>query len=229
MKQSKFLILSIVILVASSIKTFSQVDVFRVGSGGEYLRPKSTAGSRVEGVYIDTAWTLTSVTTQKDDKLQNVLARYELRSNQLELRLPSGINVMDVRHIKSYITTDRSARTHNFINAKDFVEAGSPLGTVVEVLKIGKLSLYKKYGYYIKKPDYNPALQVGSKDEQLFIENALYYTTDKTLIELPSKKKKLLLIFGDKSAQVKDYIEKNNLSTSKESDVIRIFEYYNTL
>src|SRR5689334_15872425 len=80
---------------------FSQ-DVFRVGAGKEFLRAKDVKGSKVKDIYVDTAWVRTDVIVAKSEKPENVLARYELRANQLEVKTRSGVGVLDARVIESY-------------------------------------------------------------------------------------------------------------------------------
>ncbi|HTH58026.1 MAG TPA: hypothetical protein VL728_18390 [Cyclobacteriaceae bacterium] len=228
MKRNKIFVGAVMILVMIGPRVFSQ-DVFRIGGSGDYLRPKGVSSSKVQEIYADTAWMQSSITLEKSEKAESALARYELRSNQIEIRTSRGISVLDARIVKSYSTVDKMGRAHEFINGKEFTVGGVPLKGLIEVLSTGKVPLYKKHGFYIKAPDYNVSLSVGNPNEQVFPQNELYYAVDKTLVKVPSKKKKLLEVFGDKSTQVSSYVDQNKLSVSKENGVTLLFNYYNSL
>lgn len=217
-------------LLACCIITVSAQDVFRAGGTGEYLRSKPVSGSKAQEVYIDTAWAKTSILIDKYEKpSEEVLARYDLRANQLEIKTPKGVNVLDTRIVKTYTSVDKISRKHEFVNGKTFKVDGAPLNSMIEVLYTGKISVYKRYNYYLKKPDFNPALSVGNPDEQVFMEDDLYYAQGENLLKIPTKKKKLLVIFGDKAPQVESFIDKNDINISKEAQLVKVFEYYNTL
>jgi hypothetical protein len=102
---------------------------------------------------------------------------------------------------------------------------------LLEVLFEGKMTLYKEYQYWIKKPDFNPALNVGSMDEQIYKETAYYYAvgTGTELARVPEKKKAFLVIFGDKADKVQAFVKSQRLSIGKEDELVRAFEYYNSL
>jgi len=61
-------------------------------------------------------------------------------------------------------------------------------------------------------------------DNEYFVVNSLGKFT-----ELPSSKKKALLLFGDKKDQIKEFMKKSNLQFDEEADLIRIFKYYNSI
>lgn len=50
-----------------------------------------------------------------------------------------------------------------------------------------------------------------------------------TAYELPSNKKEIIALFSSKSKDIKDFAKINNLNFNKKEDLIKIFEYYNTL
>ncbi|MCT4698123.1 hypothetical protein [Tenacibaculum haliotis] len=71
---------------------------------------------------------------------------------------------------------------------------------------------------------YTPAI-FKKKKNIYFIK----FENDKKVIEIPTKTRKFLNLFSDKSKELKKFIKKNKLKTKKEDDLIKIFKYYNTL
>jgi hypothetical protein len=47
--------------------------------------------------------------------------------------------------------------------------------------------------------------------------------------EVPSSKKKVVELMNDKKKEIKECIDKNNLNVKQESDLIRLFRFYNSL
>jgi hypothetical protein len=48
-------------------------------------------------------------------------------------------------------------------------------------------------------------------------------------LELPSSKKKLLPIFGDKADEIGKFIQDQDLTVSREADLVTVFKHYNSL
>ena len=186
-------------------------------------------GTKVSEVYVDTHWKRSRVALYGNDNLiDGFPVKYDLRANSLEFIVDKEVKVLDVRKVKSMIWLDSlSNYPHNFVNGKEFTLNQVPLTTLLEVLAEGKLNLYKQFTYWIRPPDFNPALNSGSPDERIFITEHFLYSADKMLSEVPSKKKALPAIFGDQAAAVKNFMKERDLSASKENDLIAIFEFYN--
>lgn len=186
-------------------------------------------GTKVSEVYVDVQWKRSSVALYGNDNLLDGFpVRYDLKANSLEFNVNNEVKVLDVRKVKSMVWLDSlSNYPHNFVNGKEFTLNNIPLTTLLEVLAEGKLNLYKQFTYWIRPPDFNPALNSGSPDERIYVTEHFLYGGDKILTEAPSKKKALPAIFGDQAAAVKNFMKERDLSASKENDLIAIFEYYN--
>ena len=61
--------------------------------------------------------------------------------------------------------------------------------------------------------------------------NDTYYVIikNKTAQVLPLKKKQILKLFPDNADKISAYIKTNKVKTSKEADLIQLFNYINTL
>ncbi|MBX2827300.1 MAG: hypothetical protein KTR22_04025, partial [Flavobacteriaceae bacterium] len=47
--------------------------------------------------------------------------------------------------------------------------------------------------------------------------------------EFPSSKKKMLKLFGDQQSTIKTFIKEKKIKLSEDGDLIKLFQYYNTL
>ena len=188
-------------------------------------------GVRVNEVYLDSAWKKSSITLYGSEKLvEGFLVRYDLRSNSIEFRIDRQTKVLDVRRVATLIWLDSlSNLPHYFVNGKEYYIDNVPMTTLIEVLTEGKVSLYKQYSYWIKKPDYVMALDVGSRDERIYKQDFYYFGTEKVLTQIPIKKKSFFLIFGDQAPDIKKFMHDNDLKVSRELDLLKIFDYYNSI
>jgi hypothetical protein len=93
----------------------------------------------------------------------------------------------------------------------------------------GPLPLLKQTTVYVKKADYSVQFDVGSRDDKILKKTELYFAKNGQVLELPSSKKKLLPLFGDKAEAIGKFIQDQNLSTSREADLVTIFQHYNSL
>ncbi len=188
-------------------------------------------GVKVNEVYLDPAWKKSSIAIYGSDKLlDGFRVRYDLRANSIEFNINNEIKVLDVKKVKSMVWLDSMTYIpHNFVNGKEYLVNKIPMTSLIEVLTEGKTSLYKRYAYWIKKPDFNPALDVGSPDELIYKENLFYYGDEKALMPVPAKKKALQAVFGDKLAAIRAFMKERQLSLSREDDLVKIFDYFNSL
>jgi hypothetical protein len=49
------------------------------------------------------------------------------------------------------------------------------------------------------------------------------------VVELPTKKSKFLKVFGNKASNIKSFLKKERINIKKEKDLIKVFNYFNTL
>lgn len=181
--------------------------------------------------YYTAYWSPTSLLLYGDKMVEGFPARYDIYGDEVELRGKNGVRVMPSKMFKSFVWIDSVSKEPTyFVNAKDFLaESKVPLKGFFQVMTEGSVTLLKRMTVYVKKADYNMVLNVGSRDDKIMKEITLYYTKGNTAFEVPSSKKKLLPIFGDKATAVEQYIKDKDLSVSKENDVKSIFAYYNSL
>jgi hypothetical protein len=81
----------------------------------------------------------------------------------------------------------------------------------------------------VKKPDYNPNLNMGSRDTKILKSFEYYYSKNNQVFRLSSLSRKVIPVFGARSAEMKKFIDDNSLSADDEVELTKIFEYYNTL
>ncbi len=114
---------------------------------------------------------------------------------------------------------------------KPFIADGAKM-VYYEVLANGKLLLLKKLEIRKERVLTNPlGISDGSQQyKETRKEKLFYYSTKKALIkEVPKKKKNLIKIFPKHKYKVTQFVKENGLLSKSETDLIKIFDYYNQL
>ena len=189
-------------------------------------------GKIIGDTYLETQWNAASILLYDKDKLiEGFPVRYDIYLNELEIKARNGIKVLKGEKVKSFVWMDSLTNSPvYFVNAKEFQNADNvTLTGFFQVLTDGSLPLFKKTKVDVKKAHYNVQLNVGSLDDKILKKDELYVGKGHQVIEVPSSKKKLLPLFGDKSEDIEKFIKENALTTSKEYHLTSIFKYYNSL
>lgn len=210
-------------LAPQARRTPAITDMF---NGMPFARPDSKL---VGDIYINPHWALTSIETKNSEKpLEWYWTRYDIYSDEMEIKTPAGIKVMKGGAIKQFTIQDSSTIDKKFISAANFKKEGVPLTGFVQVLTDGQRPLLKRYTIIVKRPDYNPALNAGSRDTEITKDIDDYYAVEGELIKIPNTKK-FIASLGEHGDKVNAYMKANNLYLKDENDRVKIFEYYNSL
>jgi hypothetical protein len=88
--------------------------------------------------------------------------------------------------------------------------------------------LVKRVDLIFRKADFSPALNVGSKDHRYLKKSSYFFVKDGIITVLP-KKKDFYKMFVGKEDIMNSFVKENNLSISKENQLVMIFDKYNEL
>lgn len=189
-------------------------------------------GKVIGDTYLETHWQNSTILLYEKDKLiEGYPVRYDIQTDELEIKAKNGIKVLSGNKVKSFVWLDSLTKKPTyFVNAKEYAnENNIRLVGFFQVIADGSLPLFKRSFIEVKKADYNVQFNVGSRDDKILKKQELYYVRGNQVVEVPSSKKKLLPVFGDKSAAVEKYAKDNALTYTKEEHLKLMFEHYNSL
>ena len=109
---------------------------------------------------------------------------------------------------------------------KDALGKGQPDG-FFKVIYNEKSSLLCHYTTKIKKSNYNEAMAVGNKDDEIVVTTKYYAYIDKQLVELETTRKKLVKQFQDKP-EIVNYIMENKINPKNENMLVQLIEFIDT-
>ncbi|HSF55549.1 MAG TPA: carboxypeptidase-like regulatory domain-containing protein [Algoriphagus sp.] len=190
--------------------------------------PKSVEGN----FYLDKKWNVASILLYREQTvLEGFRVRYNINSNMFELMEPDKnlVSVMPGLRIQNIVWMDSSYNVPRyFVNGMDFKEDGVPISGFFEVIVEGELPLMRRTIAVFKESNYNVALMVGDRNDQIIKRNVYYYLKGKDLYEVPKKRKDLFPIFGDKASEMMAFVEQNEIDLKKTGSIFQLFTYYNS-
>jgi hypothetical protein len=211
---------------------------FRLNNMGGMLKsgdvitglPSSYSSEIVGDVYWDKHWGKSSILMEnRTDPVEGYLTRYDIQKNEFEFLLESNVRVLSGSKIVDMIWIDSlSGTTRYLVNAGKFKENGVPLTGFMELLSEGDHSLFKVIRIEILKPDFNPALNVGSKDTRIIKKESYYYATGNDLVQIKSKKS-VESILQSKGGAMESYLKREAIKFTREADLVKFFNFVNSL
>ncbi|WP_460674247.1 hypothetical protein [Larkinella ripae] len=187
--------------------------------------------------YLDTAFAKTTVSFYQNMagpghkpllEIIDAPVRFNVQTNTLEFLIePKTVKAVSGERVKQF-KMEQNGRLTQFINA---TEAGAP-ATVrgfFEQITDGKLKLLIRHQIYVKKPTYNTALSMGSKDTEL-IKEAIWYTSDgRNLTKFSPSRKSLLSVMKDQEEPISAYLKDKKPDLKNRAALLDVFAYYNSL
>lgn len=186
-------------------------------------------GDVIGDVYLDSKWNMGSVmVSDKNSLIEGYPMKYDLKSQNIEIKTSGGVRVLDIKNVGHMVWLDSITRQPRyFVNGSKYKDDGVPIVGLMEVLLDGEKALFKKTKLNIKQPTYVAAMDVGSRDTEIYKKAAYYYNNGVDVVEIKSKKK-FIDSLGDIGEEVEKYMKDNKLDVKTEDDLVKIFQFYNS-
>lgn len=156
--------------------------------------------------------------------------RYDLRSNLIEINYDDGIRGLDGNKVK-YFEMLSASGFKKYVNSNQVEGSGEdlPANMFLEVLADEKIPLYRYERVSIKKANYNVAMNVGSRDDEI-IKTPVYLTVvDGKVTELrKGKKSELFTLLPSREAELRAFAKKEKIKLKDEEDFIRMIQKLNS-
>ncbi|MFZ5970987.1 MAG: hypothetical protein ACOYXA_05305 [Bacteroidota bacterium] len=205
-------------------------DVNAIGRNDILYGIPAEPGRTIGDYYLNETWNLGTIALHGTElMIENRLLKYDLKEGNIEILVGSSIKILEVKKIRTLYWTDSISRKPVFfIDGSRFRFNGAPVNKLLEVVSDGKIPLLAAHELVVKKPTYNAALDIGSKDVTILKKKSFYFSQGEELVKLGSKKK-LLPVFGTQSGNVEEFINKNKLSIGNPDHLKQIFDYFNSI
>ncbi|WP_338869463.1 hypothetical protein WBJ53_20190 [Spirosoma sp. SC4-14] len=197
---------------------------------------KGPAGKLLGDPYLDTTWQTGTVkfynrigTSLTTDSLSNIPVRIDLNANEVEVRAGAkDIRVVNVTAVL-YVDIHTSNGKSRFMNVHEYQVEGNNLTGFFEQTATGKLQLLLHPSIYLRRANYNVAMNTGSKDDELLKKFDWYVAQGKQAKKFSPGKKALLELMADKKEPVEAYLKNEKPDLKTRSGLVSVFSYYNSL
>jgi hypothetical protein len=98
-----------------------------------------------------------------------------------------------------------------------------------ELAVADKVKILKYSSVRIKDATVNALTQQVETNAKYLKDGIYFKAEDNTVTAFKPKKKSVVTLFPNKSSEVSDYIKGNKLNVKDENDLVKVFNYYNTL
>jgi len=210
-----FLLLFLVCIFVSSY-----AQNVTVGTAGKPLRV-SVVKNNIEGsAYFNEAYVACKIKTANQEEFTLKVLRYNIETQQLEYS--ENNNVYTVQDsVQSFIVPDSLGNAHHFIKMKiDNAER------FYEVAVSGNIMLLKQY---VIKKDVAEDWYTKKKVTKLGMYISYFAGKNGTFQKLIPSAKNVANALVSKKDQILAYIKNEQLEPKEDQDLIKIFEYYNSL
>ena len=207
----------------------------RLPSSGTLFGIKGPAGKVIGDVYVDTVWQAGNVKfygklNATTDSLAGVPVRLDLLANDVEIRA----GVQDIRSAKAstvrYVdVNNRLGTSSRYVNVREYRGDADALLGFFEQVATGKLDLLQHPTVYVRRANYNMALNTGTKDDEIMKKTDWYMARNKQATKFSPTKKALLDLMSDQKAPIEAYLKNTKPDLKSRSDLVAVVAYYNGL
>ncbi len=217
--------------IMKPIRAYSVLSRPVIGPNDMLIGIPHEPGGVVGDVYLTTYWNVCNILLYENDRLlEGMIYRYDIQRDEIELSFSNGVmRALDGSKVRSLVWNDSiTGLPRYFVNAKGYKENGVSLRGFFEVHADGKVPLLSMTSLEILKPDFNPALNVGSRDAKILKKKTYFYAMGQEVFRIKSKKN-LDVAFADKKDTMAKYFKQNTVQIKNEPSLRKTFEYYNAL
>ena len=156
--------------------------------------------------------------------------RLDLLANEVEVRAGAGnIKAVKATAVRYVDMNNAFGSASRFINVHEYQGEAQPLTGFFEQLVTGKLDLLLHPSVYIRRANFNMALNTGTKDDEIMKKLDWYVARDKTAAKFSPGKKAMLELMADKKDQIEDFLKKEKPDLKSRTGLTAVFAFYNQL
>ena len=217
------LIPTLICAQGSSTELNARLDVtgdLTVGNAGLWLKPSKRPDIKGD-IYLFKGWNnIASIITGQGEKYK--LKNINFDTNQKMFATKAAVDsvfVFSRESIKQVMVNNKMFKRYS----KDFVY------DYYEVIAFGKgKEVLKQSVKEIKKGAKDPFTNSLKSDEYV-LKSKYFFNSISGIKEIKLKKKSFSNLFGDDSEIIKEIISKQKIYLKKDSDIIKLFKFYNKI
>lgn len=164
------------------------------------------------------------------DSVAGVPVRLDLLANEVDIRAgPQDVRAAKASTVRYVDVNNRLGTSSRFINVREYRGEADALSGFFEQLITGRLDLLQHPTVYIRRANYNMALNVGTKDDEIIKKTDWYIAQNKRATKFSPGKRALLDLMSDRKEQIEAYLKKAKPDLKTSAGLTAVVAYYNSL
>lgn len=192
------------------------------------------AGQLLGDAYLDTTFRAGNIRFYgrigQSDSLGGIPIRLDLMSNEVEIRVSTtDIRVAKGPSVRQFTMNNAEGSISRFVNVREYRGEADALYGFFERLTAGPIDLLLYPSVSIKKANFNPALNVGTKDDQLTKKTDWYLAKAGRATRFSPGRKAILDLLADRKEAVETFLKTEKPDLKTRSGLMAVVAYYNRL
>ncbi len=206
----------------------------KIPANGVLFGVDGPPGQILGDAYLDTTFQAGTIRFYgrigQSDTLAGVPVRLDLMANEVEIQAsPADIRVAKGHSVKRFAMNSKLGGVSHFVNVLEYRGDADAINGFFEQLVTGRVELLLHPFISVKKSTYNPALNTGSKDDQLLKKADWYIGRQGQAVKFSPGKKAVLELMADRKEQVEAYLQAEKPDLKSRAGLVALFTFYNRL
>lgn len=165
------------------------------------------------------------------DSLAGVPIRLDLAKHEVDIRVkPGDIRAVQAVSVRYFDRNNLTGSVSRFINVREFRGDAEKLLGFFEQITAGKIALLQYHYLFLRRGNYNAALNVGTKDDELVRKVDWYMTgAARKAQQFTPNRKTLLDMMADRRPEIEGFLKDKRPDLKSQTGLASVFNYYNTL
>ncbi len=158
--------------------------------------------------------------------------RYDIKNNLIEINYEDGVRGLDGDKVKFFELKNASGVYVKHINVRELEATGEaiPQNTFLEVVIDDKIPLYRFEKLTIKRADYNVALNVGNRNDQIIKKPVYLSVANGIAYEIKKgKKSDIFKLLPSKETELRAYAKENKIKIKNLEDYMALINKINSM
>ena len=188
-------------------------------------------GETLGSEYFRDEWMIGDLMTSDSTRLEDLSLKYNVSDNLLEIKVDEEIKVIPYEKVTAFYLNDPlKSKPVVFVSSEVLKEKKNVINGFYELVYDGPVDLLQKYKVEVVEASYNVAMDVGSKSDKLVQKSEFFVSTKSALEPLERNNSKFVAqLDKEKEEELLSFIKTHKLKLKKKEDLIKIFEYYQTI
>lgn len=202
------------------------MDYFRNNQMITDKAPNTLTENDIKGSpYMDDAFAKGTIYTSSKTKVVGIPLRYNIFNDNLEFKTPSG----QILALSTPESVERAEFNKIILEFTRFEKANKIKQGFLRVIQKGKVSLLSKSTIHYQKPIQEKAYKEAQPAKFIPKPEVFYLQLENQPALKIKGKKELLSILSDHPKEISTFLKKNKIKLSKEQDLHKLVNYYNSL